>query len=65
MFLIINGERTECRATRLQALIHELGHDGAHLAVAVNDEVVTRARWDETMLADGDAIEIITPRQGG
>jgi sulfur carrier protein len=31
----------------------------------VNYDVVPRARWAETVLKDGDQIEILTPRQGG
>ena len=65
MFLIVNGERRETTATRVDALLGELDYEGAHLAVAVNYDVVPRARWAETALKDGDAIEILTPRQGG
>ena len=35
------------------------------LAVALNDEVVSRAAWDTAALADGDVIEILTAVQGG
>jgi sulfur carrier protein len=65
MFLIVNGERRETKATRVDALLAELEYDGAHLAVAVNYDVVPRARWAETPLNDNDAVEILTPRQGG
>jgi len=65
MVLIINGEQQEAAAPHVKALLEELDYDGAHLVVAVNHEVVPRARWAETALADGDAVEIITPRQGG
>jgi sulfur carrier protein len=65
MFLIVNGERRETKATRVDALLAELDYDGAHLAVAVNYDVVPRARWAETPLNDNDAVEILTPRQGG
>ena len=65
MLVIVNGERRETQAERIDALLGELDYDGAHLAVAVNHDVVPRARWAETMLRNGDAVEIITPRQGG
>jgi sulfur carrier protein len=65
MFLIVNGERLETAAARVDVLLSELEHDGKYLAVAVNQELVPRARWAETRLENGDAIEIITPRQGG
>ena len=65
MFLIVNGERRETKATRVDALLAELEYEGAHLAVAVNYDVVPRTRWAETPLNDNDAVEILTPRQGG
>jgi sulfur carrier protein len=65
MFVIVNGERTQTRATHLPELLVELAHEGKHLAIAVNQEVVPRARWAEQVLREGDAVEILTPRQGG
>jgi len=65
MFLTVNGERRETKATRVDALLAELEYEGTHLAVAVNYDVVPRARWAETTLNDNDAVEILTPRQGG
>ena len=35
------------------------------VAVAVNDRVVSRQKWSEEKVADGDRVEIITARQGG
>jgi sulfur carrier protein len=65
MQLTVNGERREISASRVDAMLSELEYEGTHLAVAVNFDVVPRARWAETELKDGDAVEILTPRQGG
>ncbi len=65
MVLIVNGERRETGATRIAALLAELEFAGTQLAIAINRSVVPRARWGEIELHDGDAIEIISPRQGG
>lgn len=65
MLVIVNGERTEIAATDLRGLLGELDYPGTHVAIAVNYQVVPRARWDETALNSGDQVEIITPRQGG
>lgn len=65
MRLIVNGEPIDAKATRVDALLGELDYAGSHLAVAVNYDVVPRARWAETSLSEGDAVEILTPRQGG
>jgi len=65
MFLIVNGERKQTEATRIDALLAEMEYGDTRLAIAVNRGVVPRGRWAEVELRDGDAIEIITPRQGG
>jgi len=65
MRLIVNGEPIDAKATKVDALLGELDYEGTHLAVAVNYDVVPRARWAETSLNEGDAVEILTPRQGG
>ncbi|HWG61728.1 MAG TPA: sulfur carrier protein ThiS [Streptosporangiaceae bacterium] len=35
------------------------------VAVAVNDEVVSRSAWSTAVLADGDRVEVLTAVQGG
>ena len=65
MFLIVNGEARQTEARRIDALLAEMDFADAKLAIAVNRGVVPRARWAEVELRDGDAIEIISPRQGG
>ncbi len=61
----VNGKRLEIAATSVEALLRELEYEGTHFAVAVNEDVVPRARWAQTPIASGDAVEILTPRQGG
>lgn len=65
MLVIVNGQRTEVAARDLAGLLSEMEYEHTQLAIAVNYQVVPRARWGETALASGDQIEIITPRQGG
>lgn len=65
MRLTVNGEPKEVAATRVDALLGELEFEGTHFAIAVNYDVVPRARWSETALNEGDMVEILTPRQGG
>ena len=59
------AERVESLRPPLLMIAGELDYTGTHVAVAVNHNVVPRARWAETVLRSGDAVEIITPRQGG
>jgi sulfur carrier protein len=65
MRVTVNGEARDISAASVDALLAELDYAGNHFAVAVNFDVVPRARWAETPLNNGDEIEIITPRQGG
>jgi sulfur carrier protein len=65
MKLIVNGETLEAQASNLAALLTELGYEGAWIATAVNNEVVASGKREATPLADGDRIEVLTPRQGG
>ncbi|UJA18814.1 sulfur carrier protein ThiS [Thermoleophilia bacterium SCSIO 60948] len=46
--------------------VRALGADSERgVAVALGGEVVPRARWDETALADGDTLEVVRAVQGG
>lgn len=65
MRLTVNGEQRDVAATHVDALLGELEFEGTHFAIAVNYDVVPRARWGETRLSEGDMVEILTPRQGG
>ncbi len=65
MQLTVNGKRMDITSMRVDALLNELEYEGTHFAIAVNYQVVPRARWGEIELKDGDEVEILTPRQGG
>jgi sulfur carrier protein len=65
MRLIVNGETFEAQSSNLAALLAELGYEGEWIATAVNGEVVVSRERRQTPLADGDRVEVLTPRQGG
>lgn len=65
MKITLNGTPQETGAETLAALLDETGYTGARVATAVNEEFVPAPRRDAHRLADGDRIEIVTPRQGG
>ena len=46
-------------------IVDGMGKGRRGVAVAVNDEVVPRSRWDKTALRDHDRVEILTASQGG
>jgi sulfur carrier protein len=63
--LTVNGERRQVRARAPRELLAELELQGEFFAVAVNRRVITKSRWNDAVLNDGDSVEIVTPRQGG
>lgn len=68
MTVIINGERRDMPAIRTVGdLLRTLGISSSRggIAVAQNDAVIPRARWEETPVLEGDRFEIITAVQGG
>lgn len=46
-------------------LVAAQGSDGKGIAVAVNDTIVTRAKWEATPLHGGDRVVIIKAAYGG
>ncbi len=66
MTITVNGESRELAVeTTLGALLDALAVRRDGTAVALNDDVVPRARHDEVMLCDGDRLEIIVAVAGG
>ena len=65
MRVTVNGEAREISSASVDALLGELEYEGSHFAIALNYDVLPRAKWAATPLKAGDEIEIITPRQGG
>ena len=66
MTITVNGERREVDAgATLASLLDAYGVRRDGTAVALNDEVVARARHPETTLRDGDHLEIIVAVAGG
>jgi sulfur carrier protein len=66
MRVIINGAARELAAdTGVGDAVRLVTTSASGIAVAVNGEVMRRASWDTTPLADGDEVEVITAAQGG
>ncbi|MBS1910535.1 MAG: sulfur carrier protein ThiS [Bacteroidetes bacterium] len=67
MKLTLNGRLLESECETLLALLREQGIDTEQrgIAVAIDDQVITRGYWEGRALADGDVIEVITAMQGG
>jgi sulfur carrier protein len=64
----VNGDRRELPAgATVASLVESMpgAPGGRGVAVAVEGEVVPRARWPSTELRDGARIEIVVAVQGG
>ena len=66
MRCVVNGEPREVPAgTTVAALLEALGVDRRRIAVERNREIVPRAAHAETVLDEGDRLEIVTMVGGG
>lgn len=66
MTLILNGEtRAVPEGLSLATLVAHLGMQGDRVAIERNREIVSRDRWHEVALAEGDRLEIVHFVGGG
>jgi sulfur carrier protein len=65
MKIVVNGETRDVRAPDLAALLAELDFTSELVATAVNENFVRAKDRPGQALAEGDRVEIVTPRQGG
>lgn len=64
--LTVNGEPRELpAATTLAEVVTTMSKAPTGVAAALNEAVVPRSSWSETVLGSGDRIEILTAVQGG
>lgn len=62
----VNGASRICQGPQTVAsLLEELALGGKRVAVAVNRQVIVRARYAETELREGDRVEILEAVGGG
>lgn len=66
--IVVNGQPSEvpggATVTQLLARL-ELDPDARGVAVAVEGEVVPRARWSQERVPDGARVEVLAAMQGG
>ena len=65
MNIIVNGKpQTIVPSSTIEKLLAQWGYTTG-IAVAINGAFVPRTTYGEHIVEDGDAIEILSPRQGG
>ncbi len=66
MNVVVNGTPDELPdGSTVAQIVAARSKTDQGVAVAVNDQVVTRSSWSDVTLADGDRVEILTAVQGG
>lgn len=66
MKITVNGTNTDVlEGTSVGDLVRQRIDDRRRVAVARNGEVVPRAEWDSTTLAEADTVEVLAPVAGG
>ena len=66
MKIVVNGKPMEVAdGLTLQGLLGQLNIRREYTAVALNREVARKAQYAETLLREGDRVEIVHPMGGG
>ncbi|SON56271.1 sulfur carrier protein ThiS [Hartmannibacter diazotrophicus] len=65
MRILLNGDAVDFEAATLADFVEMQEFDPDIVATAVNGEFVPRLERAEMLLADGDQVEVFSPRQGG
>ena len=65
MKISVNGQPHEVKATTIAAILTEIGYGDAMVATALNGDFVTADRRMNQIVREGDALEVLAPRQGG
>jgi len=62
----VNGETREAPAgTNVVRLLEQLGLNSGRVAIEYNLQILPRAKWEATLLAAGDRLEIVQFVGGG
>lgn len=65
MQIIVNSQPHKITGSTLAEALAELGFTSPALATALNGSFVSRAKRIDTLLTNGDRIEVLAPMQGG
>lgn len=63
--ICINGEKIEKAEILLSAYLEENGINQQRIAVELNGEILPKAQYSNTVLKDGDIVEIVNFVGGG
>lgn len=61
----INGENVNADGKTITQYLAETSYDPRRIALELNYEIVPKAEYDNTLLADGDVVEVVSFVGGG
>ena len=61
----VNGTPVEAAGMTVEAYLQTTSYDPKRIAIERNSEIVPKAKYAETVLADGDSLEIVSFVGGG
>ena len=61
----INGELFDIAGKSVAEYLKTTNYDTKRIAVELNGEIVPKAQYEETVLADGDSVEVVSFVGGG
>ena len=66
IFLVqINGQKVDCAGKTIAAYLQEQGYDNTRIAIEKNGEIVPKRTFADTVLSDGDVLEVVRFVGGG
>lgn len=61
----VNGESFEMDGRSVAFMLDSLKYDRTRVAVEINEEIVPRATYENTILKNGDIVEVVSFVGGG
>lgn len=61
----INGEMTDAAGAVLEDILVEKGFNMKFIAVEINEHIIKKADYPETILQDSDTVEVVSFVSGG
>jgi sulfur carrier protein len=65
MLIVLNGQNCDVKSTTLDQILIECNYINSAIATALNDTIVHRQARVETVLNEGDRLEVVAPIGGG
>lgn len=63
--VIINGKSIDAAGKTISEYLSTTDYDAKRIAVEKNGEIVPKAKYDKTVLQDGDSLEVVSFVGGG